>query len=136
MNLHNKANILLIALSGGAFLIFGIWLLSSPLEGLASFGIHLAAEPAHRIEIRAFYGGLEIGLGLLLLKFAIHSEYRRAGLWLVFASYGALAAARIVGISAESGPIPNTVWFALAVELAFGVLGLLALTIRQDGEPS
>ncbi|MFK7957736.1 MAG: DUF4345 family protein [Lysobacterales bacterium] len=129
-------NILLIALSGAAFLIFGVWLLVSPLEGLASFGVNLAAEPTHRIEIRAFYGGLEIGLGLLLLKFAFSAQYRRAGLWLVVASYGALAAARIVGIVAESGAIPQMAWVALAVELALGVLGLAALMMSRNGEPS
>lgn len=136
MKLLNNLNILLIALSGTGFLMFGGWLLLSPLEGLASFGLVLAPEPVHRIEIRAFYGGLEIGLGLLLLKFGFSSAYRRAGLWLVMASYGALGLARIVGILAETGPLPQMVWIALAVELGLGLAALLALLAgRQRDQP-
>ncbi|MEM6573475.1 MAG: DUF4345 family protein [Pseudomonadota bacterium] len=127
MKLLDNFNILLIALAGIGFLVFGAWILATPLEALARFGIILAPEPVHRIEIRAFYGGLEIGLGLLLLKFAFDRSYRRAGLWLVFASYGALAGGRIVGIVAEAGPTPQMAWIALAVELFFGVLGAVAL---------
>ena len=132
----DKFNILLTALAGIGFLLFGAWILTTPLEALARFGIILAPEPVHRIEIRAFYGGLEIGLGLLLLKFAFDSAYRRAGLWLVLASYGALALARIVGIVAESAPTPQMAWIALAVEAGFGLLAALALMTSRGGSPS
>lgn len=135
MTLTQKLNAVLITLSGAGFLLFGIWLLMSPLEGLAQFGLTLAPEITHRVEIRAFYGGLEIGLGLLLLKFGLSRRYRRAGLWLVTASYGALGAARTLAIVLETDPIPSTIWIALAVELALGglgVLGLLADDSRQD----
>ena len=125
----SRLNAIFIVLAGIGFLIFGGYLLLTPIGGLSQFGLAIPDDALHRIEIRAFYGGLEIGLGLLLIKFGINHVYHRAGLWLVLASYGAIGFARVTAMMAD-GQYPRMLLYALLVELLFAVVAA-ALLVRQ-----
>ncbi len=56
---------ILIVLSAGIFLFFGAWLFAIP-SALEGIGIELTTPEAF-IDIRATYGGLELGLAAFLL---------------------------------------------------------------------
>lgn len=117
-------NVLVITLSGLGFLGFGILLLCWPDMALPGLGIQAASDQAE-VELRAMYGGLEIGLGILLLG-CFAPERQRFGLQLTLAAYAGLGLARaacMLGI----GVATPFLWFALAWEGIFAGLALLAL---------
>ncbi len=105
-----------LVIGGVGFLAFGAWMLVAPQAAMAMVGITLP-EGAPTTEIRAFYGGLELGLGALLLA-AVHKvQYHRAGLVLGCVSYGSIALARALGMLIDGGA-SSFLWIALAVEVA------------------
>jgi hypothetical protein len=120
-----RIDTLALALGGLCFLGFGAVMLVSPHVAWASLGLALP-DGVPTTEIRAFYGGLELGLGALLLA-AIHKvQYLRAGLVLGCVAYGSIAGARAIGILVDrSGG--TYMWTAAAVEIAFALLFLIAL---------
>lgn len=114
-----------LVIGGVGFLAFGAWMLVAPQAAMAMVGITLP-DGAPTTEIRAFYGGLELGLGALLLA-AVHKvQYHRAGLVLGCVSYGSIALARVSGMLVDGGA-SSFLWVALAVEvtLAAGYWWLL-----------
>jgi hypothetical protein len=111
-------------LSGLCFLSFGVASLLDPLGLLAAAGVVMSGDVA-ATEIRAFYGGLELGLGSLLLM-ADRYGRRREGLWLVLASYGGIAFGRSIGLVLAGQGSPF-LWFALATEVALACAALWGL---------
>lgn len=123
---------LLLWIAGLCFLGFGIAFLIAPLQTLGATGIELQGSLA-ATELRAFYGGLEVGLGLLLIAAARHPVQLRAGLWLCAASYGGIGSARLLGIALAGSGTPF-LWFALATELGLAAWAGALLT-RGHGHP-
>jgi len=117
-----------LALAGLGFLGFGAWLVVDPIGGLAAVGV-AATGPAGVIELRAFYGGLELGLGAYLLACARRPDWRRPGLWLTALANGGIGLTRLAGIAATGVFTPFFAW-ALAWELGFASLALLGLRAR------
>ena len=116
---------IVLVLAGLGFLGFGLWLLVDPVGGLA--GVDIAAtSPAGVIELRAFYGGLEVGLGLFLLACAKRPDWRVPGLWLVILGNLAIGLTRAYGI-ATTGVFTPFFGYALAWEFGFPLLAGLAL---------
>ncbi|MBK8068212.1 MAG: DUF4345 family protein [Rhodanobacteraceae bacterium] len=110
-----RSDNLWLVIGGVGFLAFGAWMLVAPQSAMAMVGIALP-DGAPATEIRAFYGGLELGLGALLLA-AVHKvQYRRAGLVLGCVSYGAVGLARALGMLIDGGAT-TFLWVALAIEL-------------------
>ena len=117
-----------LVLGGLGFLGFGGWLVTDPAGGLA--GVHIAATaPAGLVELRAFYGGLELGLGAFLLACAARPDWRRPGLWLTALGNGGIGLTRLAGI-ALSGVFTPFFAYALVWELGFTALAALALWRR------
>ena len=113
-------------LGGLGFLGFGLLFLAAPVETLAKAGV-IASGTAAATELRAFYGGLEVALGALLLAADLRGR-RRDGLILSLASYGGIGAARALGLALGSGA-NDFMWFALATEAVLA--GLSALALRK-----
>lgn len=126
MNLLTRV---LLWLAGLCYLGFGIAFLVDPLGTLGATGIELQGALA-ATELRAFYGGLEVALGLLLVASARQPAWHGAGLWLNTASYGGIGLARLLGIVLAGGGTPF-LWFALSTELGFAALGALLLWRRR-----
>jgi Domain of unknown function (DUF4345) len=123
--------IVLLVLAGLGFLGFGAWLVVDPAGGLAT--VHIAAtHPAGLIELRGFYGGLELGLGVFLLMCAARPDWRRAGLWLVALGNGGIGLTRVAGI-AMTGVFTPFFGYALVWELGFAALAALCLMSRRVG---
>jgi hypothetical protein len=116
---------LALALGGLGFLGFGAVMLVAPQTAMAALGLNLP-DGVPTTEIRAFYGGLELGLGVLLLAAMRKVQYRRAGLLLGAVSYGAVASARVIGMLVD-GSGGGFLLSALAVEATLALLFLAAL---------
>lgn len=117
-------NVVVITIAGLGFLGFGIVLLCWPDMALPGLGIQTLSDQA-QVEVRAMYGGLELGLGILLLT-CFSSERQRFGLQLSLAAYGGLAMARLLSMLAIGVATPF-LWFALVWEGVIAILALLAL---------
>jgi len=115
----------LLWIAGLCFLGFGVAFLIAPLDTLGATGIRLEGALA-AAELRAFYGGLEVGLGLLLVAAARSPRFQEAGLWLCLASYGGIGLARLLGMLIGGVATPF-LWFALVTELALAAAAALAL---------
>ena len=120
-----KFSVAVLILAGLGFLGFGAWLAVDPVGGLA--GVDIAGTaPAGVVELRAFYGGLELGLGLFLLCCAAKPEWRTPGLWLVLLSNLAIGLTRLYGIG-DSGIFTTFFAAALAWEFGFPAMAAVAL---------
>ena len=103
----------LIIASAAIFLFFGGWLLTVPtaLEGI---GIKLSTAEAV-IDVRATYGGLELGLAAFLVVAQARPSWHRAALLLSALCIGGFGCGRLCGIvlAGESTPLMS---FFLAIE--------------------
>lgn len=116
-------------LGGIGFLAFGLAFLYAPLATMAAAGVAVEGGTA-ATELRAFYGGLEIGLGLLLIAADVRPDARRYGLLLCLVSYGSIGLARLFGILIVGSATPF-LWAALATEAALAALSAWALFGRR-----
>lgn len=123
-----RFHIVLLLLAGLGFLGFGLWLCLDTAGGLAPVDI-AATSAAGLIELRAFYGGLELGLGAFLLLCARHPHWRSAGLALTLLANGGIGAMRLAGI-ASTGVFTPFFAAALAWELGFALLAGIGLAVR------
>lgn len=119
----------LLALAGVGFVAFGLWLTVDPARGLATVGVS-ALNAAGLIELRALYGGLELGLGIFLLRCAMRPDWRRPGLWALLLGNGGIGLVRLAGV-VMTGVFTPFFAYALVWELGFAGLAGLALCRRD-----
>jgi len=109
---------------GLSFGAFGVWALIAP-AALANL-IHVTPEtPGALTEIRAFYGGLEIGLAAFLLRAAFHRPWMPGALIALVVVAGGIAIGRGIGLVIDSS-ISGVMLGALVWEAAGAILGSLA----------
>lgn len=125
---------ILIVVSASIFLYFGGWLLCIPtaLEGI---GIELTTAEAV-IDVRATYGGLELGLSLFLFIAQGRPHWHRGALLLSALAIGGFGFGRLSGIllAGEATPL---MWFFLAIEvLAAGVMTWAYRAAREPLNPT
>ena len=123
-----RFRIAVLLLAGLGFLAFGVAIMAAPEAVLGSVGI--SGTTAGLIELRAFYGGLELGLGAFLLACAAKPAWREPGLWSVALVNGGIGAARLLGIGL-TGEFTGFFAAALVWEIGFTVAALLALRGRK-----
>lgn len=116
---------LLLWLSGLCFLGFGLAFLVAPVETLAMAGV-ATQGPIAATELRAFYGGVEIALGVLIVACALDTARWRDGLWLTLACYGAIGVTRLAGMAID-GSDSFFLRFAASTEIVFAILAVIAL---------
>ena len=113
-----------LLLAVAAFAGFGLAMLARP-SVLGVLGVELA-RPAARTEIRAFYGGLELGLALFFARVAVEPAWFRPALFALAASLGGVALARLAGIMVDGSAGPLVLLLG-AAEAAGALLALVAL---------
>jgi len=125
---------LILILSGLAFIGFGLWFFHDPVGPLAGLGVGGAIDgTAIPVELRAFYGGGEIGLGGFLLMCAMRADWFRPGLWLVLLVNGCTGLARALALVASDGPVLPFFLAALVWEFGLALLAVLALRrVRRE----
>jgi hypothetical protein len=119
----------LLWVAGLGFAAFGLAFLIHPLETFALTGLTLNG-PIAVAELMAFYGGLELALGALLVACASTPHRLRDGLLLTAVLYGAIAAARAAGM-ALTGADNAFLRAALAMESALALLAFWRLRARR-----
>lgn len=107
------------------FAFFGLWLILKPS---ALRGVGVVAENADgRAELRAMYGGFEIGLAAFLALCLLRPDFTEPGLWMQLLALGGLGIGRLVGIAVEKGGVSKLLWFFAFIEIIAMVLTLAAL---------
>ena len=79
-----------------------------------------------RTDVRATYGGLELGFGILLVLCALRREWIRPGLWALALSTGGFAIGRLTGLLVE-GTINNFMLVFLVIEIVVTLLAVFVL---------
>lgn len=121
MTTFARVVLLLGALMFGAL---GVYLLKEP--GKLDEWIGLRATSAEALtELRALYGGLEIGLGLFLLLCFFRSQWISAGLACLLFICAGIAIARVIGFILD-GSLNNMMLGFLATEVVFVILAAIA----------
>lgn len=122
-----------LALSAVAFIGIGIAFVAFPGYLLEAVGIQ-ATPGTPLTDIRAIYGGLDLGVGLFLLYCLLRSELR-LGLIAGAIILSCIAGGRIVGIAigisgflAEDAGQDAITFYLLALEISGGILSAFAAT--------
>ncbi|MCX7033461.1 MAG: DUF4345 family protein [Arenimonas sp.] len=123
-----RFRITVLSLAGLGFLGFGLAIVAAPEAVLGPVGI--SGTTAGLIELRAFYGGLELGLAAFLFACAAKPDWREAGLWSVALGNGGIAAARLLGIGL-TGEFTGFFAAALVWEIGFTLAAIIALRARK-----
>jgi len=116
-----------LAVVGGIFVASAVFALVDPHTLGAAMGI-AAADPSGVTEIRATYGGLVAGIGLLMISGVWSRRLAFAGLACTVFGVGALALTRLlVEVFAGAPGIPANQGLATAFELIVLALGVFFL---------
>jgi hypothetical protein len=119
----NKHQTFLIA-SGLAWCGFGVWLWLFP-ETINGVGLSVEGATG-TIEVRAVYGGLELGLGGFLLWASRHPSRTRTGLVAALFSVAGIGMGRATGIAMEGFEASDAMWLFLGIEMtATAMTGVL-----------
>lgn len=111
-----------LLVSALGFLLIGINTFRDPLAALA--GVELAVNTVSALnELRANYGGLQIGMSLLLLTGLLQPAMTRPALLAQTLLVGGLAIGRVVSIALD-GPPNATVQGLLVLESVTALLSL------------
>ncbi len=117
------------------FVAFGVAFLLAP-DKLGSYVDLSASVNTGRTELRAVYGGLELGLGVFFALSALRKNWHVPALVAALLAFIGLAGARIYGISVEGGASIITV-LTLLSEIAGAVASAWALVrTRKPDLPS
>ena len=122
---------LALGITAAAFTGFGAALLAKPKKILGTIGIR-ANDPVGRTELRAMYGGMELGFGAFFTIAAFKEEWRRPALMAILCGIGGLGATRIATAIASGDP-PLT--YAMgAPEVAAATLAAISLLRKTTGD--
>lgn len=116
-----------IILVAGAliYFAFGFAFLFHPDIITSMEGIVLPDRPAAN-HIRAVYGGMEIGLGMLLIYFCIVKDGVKSGLIVLAFSIGATALSRLYGIAFDQGGDMSNI-LSFVAEFSFAAMAFILL---------
>ncbi len=89
----------------------------------------LLLAPAAVTDVRAYYGGLRLGLAAFLLLALLRAELLRSALTLLVLLYSALALARIGGLWLDGGAQQTFNLYALLLEVVSAGLAYWALRV-------
>ena len=113
-----------LGLTAIAFALFGVLFISAP-RTLENVGAMLLS-PSARVEIRGFYGGMELGLGVFFALCAMRPSWYPVGLTAQALSLGGVVVGRLVGAIVD-GPPSATILFFWVLETLATVLAVVAL---------
>ncbi len=116
------------------YFAFGFLFFLNPDAITAMDGIILPTRSSAN-HIRAPLGGMEIGLGFVLMFFALRMETIIYGLVVLWGSIGFTSIARLYGIMFYgAGDMSN--WLSFVAEFAFAVAAFVCYTIERNKQRS
>ena len=110
-----------------AFAGIGAWALASPEGALGAVGV-AAASADGVVELRAMYGGLELGMAAFLAWCAVSPARVRTGLAATCSTVGGLGAVRALGLALDRPD--NPLLYAFAVLELTGASAAAFLLLR------
>lgn len=113
-----------IGLTSAVFGAFGAVLFVRP-QLLAAVGVEMA-RPAAAVELRAFYGGLEVGLAIFFAASVRRPAWWRPALFVQVLTLGGAALARLLGVLVGGGG-ELLLYALMAAEAGGAAVGMLAL---------
>jgi hypothetical protein len=119
----------LLILGGLIYLAFGLLFFIHPDAITTMDGIVLPTRSSAN-HIRAVLGGMEIGLGVLLIYFALGKERLAYGLIVLAGSIGITSLARLYGIVFDHGADTSN-WASFAAEFGFACFALACLWFEK-----
>lgn len=125
--------LIVLLLSALSFIGFGLALTLYPIEVLAKIDVGVSG-PIADTEIRAFYGGLELALGGLILAWTLAPARRRDALLLTAVSYGGIGLTRLLSM-VLTGDQSTFLLFAAATELGFLIAAALLYRNTPAAKP-
>ncbi len=124
--------VLALGLGALGFIGFGLAFLLAPgLLGLVELD---ASTPSARSDVRAVYGGIELGVGVFLAVCVRRPAWHRAGLTAQALTLGGAALGRVASLAADGLPRPLVLGLG-ALELLGAVLAVVALRALRDASP-
>ena len=115
----------LIVIAAVIFAGFGVWFLIKP-AALGGIGIEVNG-PSARTDIRATYGGFELGIAAFLFWCAARGDWHHVGLVAATLCVAGFGVGRGVGILLEGGAT-TFMWSLLAIEVAYTACAVWCLT--------
>ena len=125
---------IVLVLLGVIFAGFGVAFLLWPSQMAMRVGIPLVTM-AGTTDVRALYGGLEIGLGVFFAIAAASRAWRVPGLLAAFCALAGMGLARALGIALDGGPAPRN-GALLGSEISGAAFALVALILERRGSRS
>ncbi len=122
---------IVLAASGVVFVGFGVAFLLWPSRMALRVGIPLVTMTG-TTDVRAIYGGMEIGFGAFMLIASARRAWVLPGLVAALCALAAMALSRALGIALDGGPDPLTSAL-LASEVSGAAITLLALLVERRG---
>jgi len=113
---------------------YGLYMIFQP-GYLAEIGGVVATTPTGTTEIRAMYGGLEAGIGLLTLSGILKPDLTRCALLGLLFVVGGLAAGRLFGVLVDGSLSTYTIG-ALCFEVPSTLLTVFFLRINTKAPSS
>ena len=107
------------------FIVVGAGFLLLPVQFGQVLEISLPTATA-RTDVRATYGGLELGLGIFLVLCALRREWIRPGLWALALSTGGFATGRLTALLFE-GTISSFMLAFLVTEIVVTLIAVFLL---------
>jgi hypothetical protein len=120
---------ILIVIAALIFSGFGVWFLIKP-GALAGIGIEVTG-PSARTDIRATYGGFELGVAAFLFWCAAREDWHHVGLIAATLFVAGFGVGRGVGILLEGGATAF-MWSLLAIEVVYTACGLWCLRCMTE----
>lgn len=121
------ASLLFSAIAFGGF---GIALFISP-QLLSIVGVEIVS-PTGTNEIRAFYGGLEIGLAVFFVLAIVIPGWILPGLAVQCLTLGGAALGRIIALLIENNGVESLIYWLILAEFSGFLLGLFAIKVFLD----
>ena len=121
---------LLLLIAALAFAGFGVWFLIAP-TALSGIGVEATSASA-RTDIRATYGGFELGVAAFLFWCAYRDDWHHVGLIAATLFVAGFGVGRATGILLEGGATAF-MWALLAVEVGYTACALWRLSLLTQG---
>ena len=125
---------IVLAVSGLIFGGFGVAFLLWPSQMALRVRIPLVTMTG-TTDVRALYGGLEIGFGVFLLAASSRRAWALPGLAATLCALAGMGLARALGIALDGRPEPIT-WALLASEVSGAAIAAIALLLERRGARS
>ena len=122
---------MLLALMGITTFGFGCAYLVAP-QTMAALGGLAITRPAAEAELRGYYGGLQIGMGVLFFSGLFRASMARVGLWAAAILFAGNGLGRLFGI-ALAGAVDS--FNASGVLFEFGFAAVAAFLLRASSPP-